>query len=372
MSRRRRMVFVMVLVGGGLIGLRGSAAEPAAGVAADIARLAAAAPGDDQLALAAAADRLATVAADRIRAPLAALGNATPAGSNWLRSGLDRAAERLGDGLKLDLLAELVADKELTPRGRSLAFGWLEARAPDRAAALLAGMLDEEALDLRRAAVAKLLADAAAGDALESPHEFFTAVKNASQLFVGVSYLTMTHNEAWHFGRLGRLLERADKTSRILDVKYFLLLPTVNDVGLAYDDIQWGALLKSASAFEMYRKKHGLLSPAKVVEFLLLERKFPRAIRYCVVKAERSAHAITDTPLDAGASPAERALGSIRTTLDASEIQAIMAGGLHEYLDTFQTRLNAASDAIHETFFALRPMTPSMAPPPMSQSQSQG
>lgn len=214
-----------------------------------------------------------------------------------------------------------------------------------------------------------MVRDAAATDALESPHEFYTAVKNASQLFVGVSYLTMTHNEAWHFGRLGRLIERADKTSRILDVKYFLLLPTAQDVGMAYDDIQWGALLKSASAFEMYRKKHGLLAPAKVVDFLLLERQFPRAIRYCVVKAERSVHAISGTPLDAAASPAERALGGLRATLEASDTRDIIGGGLHEYLDAFQTRLNAASDAVHETFFALRPASPTE---PASQSQSQG
>ncbi|TAK20014.1 MAG: alpha-E domain-containing protein [Myxococcaceae bacterium] len=214
-----------------------------------------------------------------------------------------------------------------------------------------------------------MVRDAAATDALESPHEFYTAVKNASQLFVGVSYLTMTHNEAWHFGRLGRLIERADKTSRILDVKYFLLLPTAQDVGMAYDDIQWGALLKSASAFEMYRKKHGLLAPAKVVDFLLLERQFPRAIRYCVVKAERSVHAISGTALDAAASPAERALGGLRATLEASDTRDIIGGGLHEYLDAFQTRLNAASDAVHETFFALRPVAPTE---PASQSQSQG
>lgn len=216
-----------------------------------------------------------------------------------------------------------------------------------------------------------MVSDAAGSEALESPHEFFTAVKKASQLFVGVSYLTMTHNEAWHFGRLGRLLERADKTSRILDVKYFLLLPTVHDVGLAYDDIQWGALLKSASAFEMYRKKHGLLTPARVVEFLLLERKFPRAIRYCVVKAEHSVHAITETPFGAGESAAERALGGIRATLEGGDVRAIMAGGMHEYLDELQTRLNAASDAIHETFFALRPVAPSVLPPPMPTGQSQ-
>ena len=220
-----------------------------------------------------------------------------------------------------------------------------------------------------------MVRDAAGSDALESPHEFFTDVKKASQLFVGITYLTMTHSEAWHFGRLGRLLERADKTSRILDVKYFLLLPTVNDVGLAYDDIQWSALLKSASAFEMYRKKHGLLTPTKVVEFLLLEGKFPRAIRYCIVKAERSIYAITESPMKMGESPAERAIGAMRATLDAGDVQGIVGGGLHEYLDAFQTRLNAASEAIYETFFALRPLAPaapSVAPPPMSQSQSQG
>jgi len=163
---RRRTIFVStILAAAGLVGLRGVVAGPDEGIAADVARLAAAAPGADQATLAAAADRLAAIAADGIRPPLAALGGATPAGANWLRSGLDRAAERLGAALDADTLAGLVADKQLAPRSRSLAFGWLESRDPARAAALLGGMLDEEALDLRRLAVAKLLADAAAGDA---------------------------------------------------------------------------------------------------------------------------------------------------------------------------------------------------------------
>ena len=77
----------------------------------------------------------------------------------------------------------------------------------------------------------------------------------ASHLFVGITDATMSHGEGWHFARLGRLLERADKTSRILDVKYFILLPALTDVGTPFDDIQWAAVLKSASAFEMYRKR---------------------------------------------------------------------------------------------------------------------
>ena len=86
---------------------------------------------------------------------------------------------------------------------------------------------------------------------MTDPQELFASVKMSSHLFTGVTDATMTHGEGWHFCRLGRKLERADKTSRILDVKYFLLLPTIADVGTTFDDIQWAAVLRSASAFEM-------------------------------------------------------------------------------------------------------------------------
>ena len=187
-----RLVLFGILAGCGTIGLQAVAAEPTA-TAADVARLAAAAAGDDQAMLAAAADRLAAITADEIRGPLAALGGATPAGANGLRSGLDRAADRLGESLGVDTLAGFVADKALAPRGRSLAFGWLEARDPTRAAALLAGMLDEEALDLRRAAVAKLLADAAAGDAasqLAAHRRALGAARDVDQVEAIATWLT--------------------------------------------------------------------------------------------------------------------------------------------------------------------------------------
>ena len=77
---------------------------------------------------------------------------------------------------------------------------------------------------------------------ISDPHELFSSVKTASQAFTGITDTTMTHNEGWHFCRLGRQLERADKTSRILDVKYFLLLPKVDDVGTTVDDVQWAAV----------------------------------------------------------------------------------------------------------------------------------
>ena len=108
-------------------------------------------------------------------------------------------------------------------------------------------------------------------------------------------HVTMSHNEAWHFIRLGATLERADKTTRILDVKYFILLPSVSDVGTPYDDIQWAAVLKSVSGFEMYRKRYGRIAPERIVEFLLLDAEFPRAVRYCIGLADQSLHAITGT-----------------------------------------------------------------------------
>ena len=123
---------------------------------------------------------------------------------------------------------------------------------------------------------------------LESPHEFFTEVKLLSHLFTGVTDATMTHGEPWHFRQLGRELERADKTSRILDVKYFILLRSVSDVGTAFDDVQWAAVLRSTSSFEMYRKRHGRILPKKVVEFLVLDRNFPvQFTRACSAPATR-------------------------------------------------------------------------------------
>ena len=119
----------------------------------------------------------------------------------------------------------------------------------------------------------------------------------------------MTHGEGWHFCRLGRKLERADKTSRILDVKYFILLRSVADVGTIYDDVQWVAVLRSASAFEMYRKRHGRISPMAIVEFLLLDGEFPRAVRFCLNSARDSLHAISGTPVGTHRKHAEKLLG---------------------------------------------------------------
>jgi uncharacterized alpha-E superfamily protein len=191
---------------------------------------------------------------------------------------------------------------------------------------------------------------------IETPFDFFNRVKLASHLLEGVTAASMSHGEAWHFSRLGRTLERADKTSRILDVKYYLLLPSAADIGTPLDTVQWSALLKSASALEMYRQVHGRITPAKVVQFLVLDRHFPRAMHFCLLKAEESLLSITGGTPGTYRNSAEQLLGRLRSELDYAHVAEIISGGLHEFVDNFQTKLNLVGEAIYETFFALRPV----------------
>jgi uncharacterized alpha-E superfamily protein len=186
--------------------------------------------------------------------------------------------------------------------------------------------------------------------------DFFSDVTAASHQFLGTLYATMSHNEGWHFCRLGRVIERADSTSRILDTKYYLLLPSIEAVGTPYDDLMWAAVLRSTSALEMYRKRFQQISPDKIVEFLVLDREFPRAIHYCVVSAETSIHAITGTPVRTFSNPAEQQLGRLCAELNYIQVGEIISRGLHEFLDDIQVRLNLIGDAIHNSFFALQPV----------------
>lgn len=192
----------------------------------------------------------------------------------------------------------------------------------------------------------------------DSPHEFLEQVKSESHLFTGISENCMPHGEAWHFARLGRFIERADKTLRILDVKTFLELPSRAEVGDAFESIQWASLLRSVSAFEAYRKRHGAIEPDRVAQFLVLDREFPRAVLYCVHAAEDSLHAISRTPEDSFSNRAEQRIGQLASELAYADIHSIATEGLHEYLDDLQKKLNKVGDAIFDTYFALNPIDP--------------
>jgi uncharacterized alpha-E superfamily protein len=108
----------------------------------------------------------------------------------------------------------------------------------------------------------------------------------------------------------------------------------------------------------MYRKRFGRIDPQKVVEFLVRDAEFPRAIRYCVSRAEESLRAITGTPPGSYGNRAEQLLGRLRAELDFTSIDEIVGAGLHEFLDALQGRLNDVGMAIHEAFFALEPARP--------------
>jgi uncharacterized alpha-E superfamily protein len=159
------------------------------------------------------------------------------------------------------------------------------------------------------------------------------------------------------------MLERADKTSRILDVKYYILLRSSEDVGTPFDDVQWAAVLRSASAFEMYRKRFGRISPSGVVEFLLLDREFPRAIHFCLLCARDSLHAISGTPLGTFRYAPEKLLGQLCSDLSYASVDEIVGQGLHEYVDELQSKVNQAGTGFHETFFAFK--TPGVTKKPV-------
>jgi len=202
--------------------------------------------------------------------------------------------------------------------------------------------------------------------------DFCARVKRAGIYFEGVTNATLSRGEAFHFANLGRMLERADKTSRILDVKYFLLSPAPSHGVMQLqsqsqsqssqspssqsqngntDEVGWTTLLNSASALQMYRQIWHVTTPATVSAFLLLDRDFPRSILACVRSAQESLHAISGAPLGSFENESERLLGRLRSELDYAKIEEIMEQGLHQYIDELQGQLNSASTALQSQFF---------------------
>ena len=199
-----------------------------------------------------------------------------------------------------------------------------------------------------------------------SSYQFYQRILYGSFQFIGITDATMTHGEGWDFIQLGRFLERADCTSRILDVKYHILLPSGERVGGTVDTVQWMAVLRSCSALEAYSKLYvGQIAPWKVAEFLTLHDCFPRALRHCVHQVDFALHRISGVPEDRFSNEAERLSGKLRSDLDYTRTGEIFQMGLHEYLHRLQTRLGEISRATEESYCEI------FDPPAQSQSQSQ-
>ena len=110
-------------------------------------------------------------------------------------------------------------------------------------------------------------------------------IRQHTSLVRGMTHGTMLRNEIYDFVRLGTFLERADNTARILDVKYYVLLPSVSAVGTSLDNVQWETILRAVSARGGFRMEYGAGGgPAEITEFLVLNKRMPRSLAFCVDK----------------------------------------------------------------------------------------
>ena len=192
------------------------------------------------------------------------------------------------------------------------------------------------------------------GEALwqEPDQEQLRNIRRGCQLFYGTTDVTLSRDEAWLFSQLGRLIERADKTSRILDVKYFLLLPAPTEVGGVLDELQWISLLRSAGAYQMYRQSmQQAIAPASVARFLLLDPIFPRSVRFCLQQINDTLQQIQLKPQSGPPDDLECLRGQVLAKWSYVRIDALIERGLHEAIDQLQSDLNQLHQLIHNRYF---------------------
>jgi uncharacterized alpha-E superfamily protein len=215
----------------------------------------------------------------------------------------------------------------------------------------------------------------------------FARIKEGCQTHIGITDGTLHRDQGSYFYRLGRHIERADQTTRLLDIKYHLLLPGPATAGSKIDLVQWDALLRSAAGHHAYlRVMSGAVTPPGVAGFLLLQSRFPRSVSFCVSKADRLLEAIRSRHNLHGGAAAAQELGRLRAALGSITIERVISEGLHEYLDQIQRNLIAVTSNISSDFFRRGPtmagtqshVTPVLLPtitgaglPVFSQSQSQ-
>ena len=175
--------------------------------------------------------------------------------------------------------------------------------------------------------------------------QFFEWVKLRAAVIRGVTFGTMLQDEALSFIRLGGYIERADNTARILDVKYHVLNGDGEEG--ASDFYQWGALLRSVSAFEVYRKVYrDVITPARVAELLMLRPDMPRSLHACM----RGVTRMLDDIRNAQSSETERLAGLLHSQIHYARIDDILAESLHQYLVDFMDRIYELGNGIRRDF----------------------
>ncbi|MCA1661767.1 MAG: alpha-E domain-containing protein [Novosphingobium sp.] len=160
---------------------------------------------------------------------------------------------------------------------------------------------------------------------------------------------TMLRNEIYNFARLGKFIERADNTARILDVKYYVLLPAVSYVGSSLDNVQWDNVLRSVSAERAYRWLNaGRMDPRSIAEFLILDGRFPRSLAFCYTKVGSNLRSLAR---DYGnAAPCHAMLDEADERLREGDIDEIFDAGLHEFIGGFIARNQAIAAQIQRDY----------------------
>ena len=190
------------------------------------------------------------------------------------------------------------------------------------------------------------------GKAFErDPSQFFEWVKYRSHLSRGVAIGTMLRDEAYHFYRMGTFLERADNTARLLDVKYLAAYEDHSNDAAAmekdFDFYQWSAILRSVSAFEVYRKAYrDVITPVKVAELLILRADMPRSLAGCVNEVVNNLSVVAN---DHSAETMRQA-GKLKADLQFACIDEILSSGLHAFLTQFLDRINELGGRISNDF----------------------
>jgi len=177
------------------------------------------------------------------------------------------------------------------------------------------------------------------------PYDFFQEVKAGSLHLQGLTDATVMRNEGWYFIHAGRYLERADKTSRLLDVRHA-------SAGASQDDVLgWSAVLRSCSAWDAYKAVHGAeVNPVLVAEFLLLSEDFPRSVRFCVQQINTALRRLSGVAEGRFSNDAEKLCGRLLAELQFSSAADIFDAGLHTYIDRMQSKLNAVGAALFQAY----------------------
>jgi uncharacterized alpha-E superfamily protein len=188
----------------------------------------------------------------------------------------------------------------------------------------------------------------------DSPHEFYQAVESGSCLFQGVCDATLDHDEGWHFIQLGKYLERASKTLRIVDIQYHLLAELKDPTELPLANLQWGGVLRSCRAYDAYRRLYvGRVEPEKVVDLLLLHPTFPRSVRFCLESAAEALQGIEGESPGRSLTRADRELGLVLGELRYRDLDELLSGDLHTFLAGLQSGCTLVGSAMQQRY-ALR------------------